>query len=68
MQWCVRGKAEEFRGLHVATGEVSPFANGDKGFSPLTSPSFLKRKEGQKNLNIKKETRYGLNTCLFFFE
>lgn len=51
MLWCVRGKAEEFRGLHVATG-ISRSAERDKDFSPPLSPSFLLRKEGQKNLNF----------------
>ena len=42
--------------------EVMLFTNGgrggsrsaecDKGFSPLTSPTFLERKVGQKNLNM----------------
>ena len=41
-----------FRALRSATREVSPFANGDKGYSPLTSPTFLSKKSRQKNLNI----------------
>ena len=31
---------------------ISRSAECDKGYSPLTSPTFLKRKVGQKNLNM----------------